>query len=346
MKTTRTQNLLATVLVGALLGAAAPAPAQETLSKAQELQARLFVPKSNTEAGRNILKDAPLVMPGFGQFMGFLSALAEQKIQTVDFRPAIPEDVSAHPGVVFQTNGGKELKLDLFTPAKKDKPVGLVVLIHGGCWMAGSREEMDFYGVMLAQLGYAAASVDYRLSEDAPYPAAVDDCWAAIQWLKDHAGEYNIDPNRIALMGASAGGHLVQLLGYTANGPDSKHPKIKVVVSLYGWSDLTDPSVNYQYYMQLFLGKSYADAPELYKEVSPITHVDKNSPATLIMGGTIDTIVPITQGEKLAKKLDANNVPYPFVPFRGGYHAFDVFKNTNPSVMYLTQHFLAEYLDK
>jgi acetyl esterase/lipase len=317
MNTTRIQILLATVIIVALLGTGVSSRAQETLSKAQELQAQLFVPKSNTEAGQKILKDAPLVMPGFGQFMGFLSAMAERKIEPVDFKPAIPEGVSAHPGIVFQTNGGKELKLDLFTPVKKDKPVGVVVLIHGGCWMAGNREEMDFYGVTLASLGYAAASVDYRLSEDAPYPAAVDDCWAAIQWLHDHASDYNIDPDRIALMGASAGGHLVQLLGYTANGPDSKHPKIKAVVSLYGWSDLTDPSVNYQYYMQLFLGKSYADAPDLYKEVSPITHVDKNSPATLIMGGTIDTIVPITQGEKLAKALDANSVPYIFVPFRG-----------------------------
>jgi acetyl esterase/lipase len=319
---------------------------QEPKTKAEKLQAQLFVPKANTDVGKRILKDAPKDAPDFGQFMGFLEAAVEHKIKVVDLKPAVPDDVTAKPDLVFQTIDDKKLKLDLFTPKKKTKPVPLVVLIHGGCWMAGTREEMDFYGVKLAQLGYAAASVDYRLSEVAPYPAAVDDCWAAIQWLKDHAGDYNIDPDRIALMGASAGGHLVQLLGYTANGPDSKHPKIKTVVSLYGWSDLTDPAVNYQYYMELFLGKSFADAPALYKKVSPITHVDKNSPPTLIMGGTIDTIVPITQGQKLAKKLDENNVPYIFAPFRGGYHAFDVFTNTNPGVMYFVEHFLAEHLAK
>jgi len=210
---------------------------------------------------------------------------------------------------------------------------------------------MDFYAVKLASLGYASASVDYRLSEEAPYPAAVEDCRAAIQWLKDNADKYNIDPNRIALLGASAGGHLVQYLGYTANTPTKKHPegqgpRIKAVISLYGWCDLTDPSVNYQYYMQLFLGKGYSDAPKLYEEASPITYVDKAAPATLIMGGTIDTIVPITQAEKLAKKLEANDVPYIFMPFRGGYHAFDVFTNTNPGVMYFIESFLAEYLQK
>ena len=150
---------------------------------------------------------------------------------------------------------------------------------------------------------------------------------------------YNIDPSRIALLGASAGGHLVEYLGYAANTATKEHPqgpgpKVKAIIALYGWSDLTDPSVSYRYYMELFLGKKCADAPTLYEEASPITHVDKDDPATLILNGTIDTIVPITQAEKLATKLEANNVPYVLAPFKGGYHGYDMFADSNPSVMY------------
>jgi acetyl esterase/lipase len=318
------------------------------LSQAEELQARLFVAKANTEAGRRILQDAPPAAPGFGQFMGFLEALATHKIQPVDLKPAVPDDVSAHRDLVFQTIGEKALELDLLTPDGQAAPVPVVILIHGGCWMAGARQEMEFYAVKLAQLGYAAATVDYRLSEHVRYPAALEDCRAAIRWLTDNCNEYNIDPGRIAVLGASAGGHIAQYLGYTANEQhsDQDGPNIKAVVSLYGWSDLTDPSVSYQYYMELFLGKGYADAPELYEQASPITHVDERAPASLILSGTIDTIVPITQAEKLAKKLDANNVPYIYVPFRGCYHAFDVFANANAGAMYFIEQFLAESLVK
>jgi dipeptidyl aminopeptidase/acylaminoacyl peptidase len=96
--------------------------------------------------------------------------------------------------------------------------------------------------------------------------------------------------------------------------------------------------------MELFLGKGYAEAPELYEHASPITYVDEKAPPTLILSGTIDTIVPITQAEKLAKKLDANDVPYLYVPFRGSYHAFDMFTNANAGATYFIEQFLAEYL--
>ena len=78
-------------------------------------------------------------------------------------------------------------------------------MIHGGCWIDGGRADYNYYGVKLAQLGYAAATVDYRVADQAPYPAAVDDLRNAIQWLKGHAKTYNLDPDRIALLGGSAG---------------------------------------------------------------------------------------------------------------------------------------------
>jgi dipeptidyl aminopeptidase/acylaminoacyl peptidase len=98
--------------------------------------------------------------------------------------------------------------------------------------------------------------------------------------------------------------------------------------------------------MELFLGEKYADAPKLYEEASPITHVDREDPATLLLHGTIDTIVPINQSDKLAKKLAENDVPYIYAPFKGGYHGYDFFKDANPGVMYLIESFLDEYLAK
>jgi acetyl esterase/lipase len=334
-----------------IFGAPALATAQENPLSAKIIQDRDYPSRSNTEAGRRILTNAPPVVPGYRQFMGFIFAVVEGKAKLVPFAPPVPENVSAHPDLTYRTVGNKELKLDLYRPKATAKPAPLVVLIHGGCWMDGSRKEMGFYAVNLARLGYVTASVDYRLSEESPYPAAVEDMRAAIKWLTDHAATYNLDPDRIALMGGSAGGHLTEYLGYSANTPTQGHPqgvgpKVKAIIPFYGWSDLTDPSVNYQYYMELFLGKKYADAPKLYEEASPITHVDEGDPATLLLHGTIDTIVPITQAEKLAKKLEANKVPYIYAPFKGGYHGYDMFTDPNPGVMYLIEQFLSEYLAK
>jgi acetyl esterase/lipase len=308
------------------------------VDNADTLQARLFVPDSNTVAGQRILDNAPPPPPGFGQFMGFLEALAHGTIRPVNLAPDLPAYVRVHRSLVFCTVGDRNLELDLFTPGNATERVPVVLLIHGGCWMAGARQNMEFYGVALARLGYATATMDYRLSEEAPYPAAVDDCRAAVQWLTNNGDQYNIDTERIAVLGAFAGGHLAQFLGYTSG------PAVKAVLSLYGWTDLTDPAVNYQYYMELFLGAGYADAPELYERASPITHVREGAPPTLILGGTIDTIVPITQAQKLARTLAQNDVPYVYAPVRGAYHGFDIFTDFNPAAMYFIEQFLAAYL--
>jgi acetyl esterase/lipase len=355
MKATRLR-IIGTIAIGIalitpLIGASPIAAAQEDQLSAQMIQDRDYPSRSNVVAGRQILSNAPPVAPGYRQFMGFIFAVLSGEAEIVPLMPPVPEDVSAHTSLTYVTVGDNELKLDIYSPKNTVKPAPLVVLVHGGCWMDGTREEMGFYAVNLARRGYVTASVDYRLSEEAPYPAAIDDLRSALQWLTTNASTYDIDPSRIALMGASAGGHLVEYLGYAANTstkeyPNGLGPKVQAIIPLYGWSDLTDASVNYQYYMELFLGSKYADAPKLYEEASPITHVDKHDPPTLLLHGTIDTIVPITQADKLAKKLEQNDVPYIYAPFKGGYHGYDMFQDSNPSVMYLIEEFLAEYLAK
>ena len=277
--------------------------------------------------------------------------MALHKVPPVDLRPFVPDSVRADLDVVFQKGDNYELKLNLFTPKNSAKALPLVVMIHGGCWIDGGHADYSYYGVKLARLGYAAATIDYRLADQAPYPAAVDDSRNAIQWLKDHAKTYSIDPNRIALLGGSAGGHLVELIGYAANTPTKQHPNgpgpnVKAIIAFYGWSDLTDPAVRDPYWNEAFLGKKYSDAPDLYKEASPITHVSKQSPPTILLQGTIDAIVPMSQSVKLAKKLEANNVPYIYVPFEGQFHAFDFFQDTTERSLYFIEQFLNEYLSR
>jgi acetyl esterase/lipase len=315
------------------------------MTTSEKLMAADAIPKSNTDAGRRILKDAPPGGPVFKTFADFLGAVAARKIVPIDLNPAVPASVNANLDVVFQKGDDYELKLNLLTSKNSDNALPLVVMVHGGCWIDGGRGDYNYYGVKLAEAGYATATVDYRVADQAPYPAAVDDVRNAIQWLKDHAKTYNIDPDRIALLGGSAGGHLVELIGYSANTPTTQHPegpgpKVKAVVAFYGWSDLTDPKVRDFYWNEAFLGKKYADAPELYKDASPITHVSKQSPPTILLQGTIDSVVPMSQSAKLAEALDDNNVPYVYVPFEGQFHAFDFFRDTTVLSLYLIEKFL------
>jgi acetyl esterase/lipase len=322
-------------------------------SKAQTLSERIMardaVPRSNTEAGRRILGEAPAAGPGFKTFADFLGAVAARKVEVIDLHPAVPDSVGVYLDAVFQTGETYDLKLNLFAPKTSAKALALVVMVHGGCWVSGGRADYNAYGVKLAELGYAAATVDYRLSDQARYPAALDDVRSAVQWLKDHAKDYNIDPDRIALLGDSAGGHLVELTGYAANTATPQHPagvgpKLKAIVSFYGWSDLTVPTVRDPYWNEVFFGKKYEDAPDLYKEASPITHIGRQSPPTLLLQGTIDAIVPMSQSVAVAEKLGANGVPYIYVPVKGEFHAFDYFRGVHERSFYFIEKFLAEYL--
>ena len=191
---------------------------EQTISA--KLMAADAVPMSNTEAGRRILKDAPPGGPVFKTFADFLGAVAARKIEPIDISAPVPDSINGNLDVVFQKGDNYELRLNLFTPKNSDKALPLVVMVHGGCWIDGGRGDYNYYGVKLAELGYAAATVDYRVADQARYPAAVDDVRNAIQWLKDRAKTYNIRPSRIALLGGSAGGHLVELIGYCCQYPD------------------------------------------------------------------------------------------------------------------------------
>ncbi|MFA0784831.1 alpha/beta hydrolase fold domain-containing protein, partial [Fervidibacter sacchari] len=177
-------------------------------------------------------------------------------------------------------------ELDLFLP--KDDGKGLrpaVIVIHGGAWRGGDKKDMRILAEPLAQRGYVVAAINYRLAPKWSYPAQLDDCQRAVRWLRKNAKEFRVDPKRFGAAGASAGGHLALLLG-TREVRDDSDPelkgissKVQCVLSICGPTDLTDK----RYAQALrdselgkilieFIGKPYDEAPELWKEASPICH--------------------------------------------------------------------------
>lgn len=134
---------------------------------------------------------------------------------TAQPRPQTPAGVKAHRDLEYVPNGHERNKLDLFVPEKADGPLPLIIWIHGGGWQNGSKDGCPPLRAGYTERGYAVASINYRLSGHATFPAQIEDCKAAIRFLRANAEKYNIDPNRIGVWGASAGGHLVALLGTT-----------------------------------------------------------------------------------------------------------------------------------
>ena len=157
-------------------------------------------------------------------------------------RPRVPEGASAYSDLAYVTNGHRRQKLDLYLP-KDGQNLPLIINIHGGAWLGGSKE-MDVPLDFLAR-GYAVASINYRLSQHAVFPAQIEDCKAAVRWLRANAAQYHLDPARFAAWGKSAGGHLAALLGTTGDGMKFEvgenlavSSRVQAVVDYFGPTDL------------------------------------------------------------------------------------------------------------
>nr|WP_315401584.1 alpha/beta hydrolase [uncultured Duganella sp.] len=213
---------------------------------------------------------------------------------------AVPADVRVVADQTYSQHGSHCLKLDLYLPgnAKQDMPV--VVFVHGGGWRSGYRSEFVPMALRLARNGYASATVTYRLAGEAMYPAAVHDVRAAVRWVREHAGDYGLDPKRIALAGGSAGGQIAALAGVTgqmnqfdpgAAGSDVSSA-VQAIVNIDGLSDFTseaarvnedDPKKPVSAAGYWFGGR-YAERAALWREASPIQYVNSSMPPILFIG--------------------------------------------------------------
>ena len=256
---------------------------------------------------------------------------AQQKAQDPPFE--LPPGVVVERDLVYARYGARELKLDLYRPESAEGPLPGVVFIHGGGWSGGNRSAFRRQAAHLAARGFIGATIEYRLSGEATYPAAVHDSKAAVRWMRANAARYRINPDRIAAAGGSAGGHLVAMLGTSArlrelegDGGNAKFSSGVQAVAAFNPAldlmSLAGGTENAQNAVQRFLGGPLAKMPEVYAQASPITHAGKGSAPHLFLHGTADALVPHQQSVEMHKKLQAAGVRAELFSAEGAQHGF------------------------
>ncbi|MGB7345424.1 MAG: alpha/beta hydrolase [Pirellulaceae bacterium] len=235
--------------------------------------------------------------------------------------------------IAYAKVDGQPLLLDLYLPAVDNAP--LVVWVHGGAWRSGSRSKMPLG--FLVDDGYAVASIDYRLSGMAKFPAQIHDCKAAIRFLRANANKYGYNAQRVAVAGSSAGGHLVAEIGVTNGHADlegsvgehsGESSDIQAIVDYYGPTNfltILDQSTPHGLgvrvpALELLLGDGPEAKPDLAKLASPVFHVDKNDPPLLMIHGDQDPQVPINQSHELHGKYKSLNLDVTLEVVHGGAH--------------------------
>lgn len=271
----------------------------------------------------------------------------------VNKTPEVPGDIEEIKNIEYKNINGKSLQLDIYKPINLVKPSPLLVFIHGGGWTGGKRSDYLVYLLAFAKKGYITATVSYRLVKDSVYPACAEDITDAVQWLYKNGDKYGYDSNRIALIGGSAGGHLALLAAYGWQKPgvnndttsaSESHHKIKAVVDLYGPADFTTEFAKNNATVINFLGHSYKEKPELFTEVSPVHYLDKNDPPTMILHGTSDQTVPISQSDELKKKLDSLGIPNTYIRLPLWPHTMDLDQRVNNYCQLKMNQFFEQYL--
>jgi len=217
--------------------------------------------------------------------------------------PYIPDNVKFIPYMIYGSVNGRNLTADVFTPQQMPaKPRPAIVFLHGGSWMFGGPSQFHFHSAYLAaKYNFFAMSVDYRMSGEAKFPAALQDAKCAIRWIRAHAKKLNIDPERIAICGGSAGGHLSSMIATTAgvpeyegNGGNPGYPSHANLAILFnGEFDMWDLVKKGSLIgaMKQFIGGTHEEMPEKYDELSSIKRINKNTPPTLLLHGTKDYCV-------------------------------------------------------
>jgi acetyl esterase/lipase len=243
------------------------------------------------------------------------------------------------------------LMLDFYRPAGAAgrSPRPCVVVIHGGSWVSGNRLDdgtKRWLNDWLAGLGYAVASIDYRLSPQFKWPAQRDDLLAAIRFLREHAAALGIDGDRLVLVGRSAGGQMATAAAYA-----EVIPGVRGIVNIYGptdfektWDVSTHPrSLDHRYNLDLFLGGTPQTARAVYQSASGATLVNPRAPPTLILHGELDINVFPEQAELLDRKLAAAGVPHALVSLPWAGHAFDFVHFNTPGAQ-IERYAIARFL--
>ncbi len=267
----------------------------------------------------------------------FISFYSFSQESTESFKPVdFPANYTAKLDVIYTQTQDWEGKADLYLNLKSAKPTPIILNIHGGGWNKGVKESQSGFNTFF-KAGCAVANMEYRLSQKAPAPAAVEDTRCMIIYLIQNAKELNIDPTKIVIMGGSAGGHLALMGGllgndhrFDSNCKTTANVQVAAIIDKYGITDLYDWSygkLKSKSALQ-WLGTKANDT-EFIKSVSPISYITKNSPPLFIVHGDADPIVPYQQSVDLYKKLQDFGVKSAFITVPGGQHGkFEKDKNS------------------
>ncbi len=244
--------------------------------------------------------------------------------------------------ITFTEVGGKALKLDVYEPARPTAP-GVrrpaIVQIHGGAWVLGDKREQGLPLLKhLASQGWVGFNVNYRLSPKATFPDHLIDIKHAIAWIREHADEYNIDPDYIAVTGGSAGGHLAALTALTGNRPEYQpgfedaDTSIQAAVPFYGVYDFTNRNGYYpanvvpRFMGPVIIKAKIDEHPEKFAAASPIDQITADAPPFFVVHGDLDTLAPVEGARDFVEELRAvSKAPVLYLELHGAQHAFEIF---------------------
>ena len=285
-------------------------------------------------------------------FVAAISVLAQRRGAAAAMK--VPEGVTVYRDLAYVTDGHERQKLDLYVPETGEN-LPLIIWIHGGAWRGG--DKTHYMPIEYLKAGYAGASLNYRLSQHAIFPAQIEDVKAAVRWLRANAETYRLDPNRFAAWGSSAGGHLVAMLGTAGDVKEFEvgenlevSSRVQAVVDYFGPTDFLQMDAHR---LPNGLVHDVPDSPESQlvgepiqehqdrvARANPVTYVSKDAPPFLIVHGDKDPLVPYQQSVLLNDALEKVGVPVTFYKVEGGGHGW--FKD--PKVPELTKVFLEQHL--
>lgn len=285
-----------------------------------------------------------------------IAALAQQpKPVPTKLAPEVTASLEAHPGLVYARYGQREMQLDLWKPKTASQPLPAIICIHGGGWYKGERSNMANLAQALAAKGFVAATISYRLSGEAKFPAAIQDCKAAVRFLRANASKFGINAKAIGVTGLSAGGHLAALLTTSGGvkelegegGHADQSSAVQAGIAMGAQSDFESARIGElsskpdDPFYRTFLGDSQSKVPQTYALASPRHHLDQADPPLLFMTGELDD--PSTHANDARADLAKLTIPtglevIPQAPhaFLGQQKAFDVC--VNACVEFFTKH--------